>query len=83
MIGKFLTAAAATAMVAAPVMAAPANSAASLSVAKSARATTATEKSNKLNGEAILPIAIGAGILAIGVVAIVNDDDDDETPVSN
>ncbi len=75
---KMMTAAvAAMAMTATPVLAAPANPAASLSVAKSVRASTATTKNNELAGAGLFGIVIAAGIVAIGVIAIVNDNDDD------
>ncbi|MFV0623618.1 hypothetical protein ACBY01_06365 [Sphingomonas sp. ac-8] len=82
MIGKFLTAIAATTLVAAPV-AASANPAASLSVAKSARASTSSDKSSDLAGVGTLPLVLVAGIAAIGIIAIVNESDDDDFPDSN
>jgi hypothetical protein len=76
MFAKYLAALAATTLVAAPVVAAPATSATSLSVAKAARAGSASTKKNELAGGgfivAILAVvAIGAGIY------IVADSDDD------
>jgi hypothetical protein len=48
MFGKYLAAAAATALVAAPVAAAPINAASSLSVAKSVRASAPTAGKSKI-----------------------------------
>lgn len=81
MIGKFLTAAAAATMVAAPVAAAPANPAASLSVAP--RAATSADKANNLAGVGVPALLILAGIAAIGVIAVVNESDDNDFPDSN
>ena len=61
---------------AAPAMAAQVNPAASLSVAK-ARVGGSTAKNNKLAGGGLLAALIAAGVVAIGVVAIVNDDNSD------
>lgn len=80
MIGKFLTAVAATALVAAPVSAsaATASTAASkLSVAKSVRASSKASNSNELAGIGIVPALLIAGVAAIGIIAIVKSDDDD------
>jgi len=60
-----------------PAFAAPANPAASLSVAKSVRASTPTSKKNDLAGGGILAALIGAGVIAIVVVAAVRDDNAD------
>ena len=71
---------AALAMIAAPVAAsaAPVNPAASLSVAKSVRASAPSGKANKAaGGGALLGALIAAGVVAIGVVAIVKDDNSD------
>lgn len=68
------------ALIAAPTVAQAANPAASLSVAKSVRASTpAGKKSNVLGGAGILGLVIAAGVIAIPVVAIVNDDDDSDS----
>lgn len=74
---KFLAAVAATAMVAAPVAAAPTNTAANLSISKSVRASAPAAKTNKLAGGGVLAALIAAGVVAIGVIAIVKDDDSD------
>ena len=71
---SFLAWAAALTLMASPALAA--NPAASLSVAKS-RAATATSKNNELAGAGIFGAIILAGIAAIGVIAIVNDSEDD------
>ncbi|MGP7796480.1 hypothetical protein [Sphingomonas sp. CLY1604] len=73
---------AAMAMIAAPIaatpaFAAPTNPAASLSVAKSVRASAPTDGKSKLAGGGLLAALIAAGVVAIGVVAIVNDGDSD------
>ncbi|MDJ0276812.1 hypothetical protein QLH51_08395 [Sphingomonas sp. 2R-10] len=80
MIAKFITAVAATTLVAAPVMAAPANPATKLSVVQPVRASASADKSNKLAGPGLIAAAIGAGIAAIGILAIVKSD---ESPDSN
>ncbi|MEG3165577.1 hypothetical protein U1701_13330 [Sphingomonas sp. PB2P19] len=71
-------AAAGLAMIASPVAAsaAAANPAANLSVSKSVRAGSATTAKNKAAGGGIA-LAILAGVAAIGVIAIVNDDNSD------
>jgi hypothetical protein len=72
-----LAGAAALSLVAAPALAATTNNpAASLSVA-GARAATATAKDSQIAGGAIIGAIIAAGIAAIGVIAIVNDNNDD------
>ena len=55
-----------------------ANSAGSLSQSN-ARVGTATTGKNKLAGGGILAAVIAAGVAAIGVVAIVNDSNDDNS----
>jgi hypothetical protein len=59
-------------------VAAPANPASSLSVSK-ARVGTATSKKSELAGGGILAALIGAGVVAIGVIAIVKDDDNSDS----
>jgi hypothetical protein len=82
MITKFLTAAAATAMVAAPV-AASAAPAASLSVAKSARASAPTTGANKaVPGGSAIAIVLGA-LVAGGIIYAVVDSTDDNDSDSN
>ncbi|PZQ62716.1 MAG: hypothetical protein DI544_00435 [Sphingomonas taxi] len=73
---SILAATAALSLVASPALAATANPAASLSVAKS-RAATPTAKNSELAGAGIFAAVIAAGIAAIGVIAIVNDSEDD------
>jgi len=70
---------AALAMIAAPVAAsaAPVNPAASLSVAKSVRASAPSSKKSELAGGGLLAAIIVAGVVAIGVVAVVQDGDSD------
>jgi len=70
---------AALAMIAAPVAAsaAPVNPAASLSVAKSVRASAPSAKKSELAGGGLLAALIVAGVVAIGVVAVVQDGDSD------
>ena len=72
---------AATALVAAPVAASAAqstaNPAASLSIAKSVRASAPAGKKSALLGGGVFGLVILAGIVAIGVIAIVNDSDSD------
>lgn len=69
------------ALVAAPVAAsaAPTNPASTLSVAKSARAGSTTSKSSKLGagGASLIPLLIGAGIIAGATYLIVDHEDDD------
>jgi len=74
-----LAALAAMSLAASPALAATANPAASLSVAKTVRAGSTTGKSSELAGAGILAAIIGAGIVAIGVIAIVNDSNDDDS----
>lgn len=80
MITKFLTAAAATAMVAAPV-AASAAPATSLSVANTARASAPTTGANKAAGGAGNVAAIGLGVLLAGafIYAIVDATDNNDS----
>ena len=69
------------AMIAAPVAAsaAPANSASSLSLSKSVRAGTATKgKSNLAEGASVIPLVIGAAVIA-GVAYLVIDHEDDNS----
>lgn len=70
---------AALAMIATPVAAsaAPVNAASSLSVAKSVRASAPSGKKSELAGGGILAALIAAGVVAIGVVAIVQDNNSD------
>ena len=87
MINKFLTGAAATAMIAAPVAAsaAPAattNAASSLSVGKSVRAATPTTGANKAAGGSGIAIALGA-LLAGGIIYAIVDGADDNDSDSN
>jgi len=72
-----LAALAAMSLAASPALAATANPASSLSIAKSARAGASAKKSNELAGAGLIAAIIGAGVVAIGVIAIVNDSDDD------
>lgn len=84
MIKSWILGVSAVAMTALPVAAnaAPAaNPAQSLSVASSVRTGTATAKSSKLAGlqeSSIVPIVIGAGILA-GVAYLIIDHEDDNS----
>lgn len=77
---------AATGMAVAPVAASAApvaNPAASLSVAGAARAHSPSTKGNDLFGggsAGIFAIVIIAGIIAIGAIAISNEDDDPDSP---
>lgn len=88
MIKTWILGVSAVAMTALPVAvsAAPAaNAAQSLSVASSVRTGTATSKSSKLAGlqeSSIVPIVIGAGILA-GVAYLIIDNEDDNNSDSN
>jgi hypothetical protein len=89
MITKFLTAAAATAMVAAPVGASaapavPTNAASSLSVGKSVRAATPTTGANKAAAGAggIAGIALGV-LIAGGIIYAIVDGTDDNNSDSN
>ena len=78
---NLLAALAVASLVAAPavVQAAPANPAASLSVAKSVRASAPAGKDHLAGGAGIFAAVIAAGIAAIGVIAIVNSSDDDDS----
>ena len=79
---KILLPLAAMGMVAAPVAASAApiaNPAASLSVANSARASTATTKDSDLLGAGLFATVIVAGIIAIVVIAVVNDSNDSDS----
>ncbi len=84
---KFLTmATAGLAMIAAPVAAsaAPANSASSLSVSKSVRAGTAANAKSKLaEGSSIVPLVIGAGVIAGVAYLIIDHEDKDDNSDSN
>lgn len=86
MMKTWILGASAIAMTAMPVAAnaAPmgANSAATLSVAPAVRAGTSTQKSSKLAGQSIVPIIIGAGIIA-GVAYLIIDHEDDNNSDSN
>jgi len=77
MIRNLMAAAAAIVMTAAPVAAQAANPAQSLSVAKSVRASTPAAKKSDLAGFGVVGLLIAAGVVAIGVIAIVQDDDAD------
>ena len=85
MLNKFLAAAAVASLSVSPALAAPVSPAANLSVAKSVRASTSTNKQNGLNGGSFgfVGLAIVAGIVAIGVIALVNGNDDDNNSDSN
>lgn len=73
---SILAGAAALSLVATPALAATANPASSLSVAGT-RAASPTAKDSQLAGAGVFGAIIAAGIAAIGVIAIVNDSDDD------
>ncbi len=75
---SILAGAAALSLIATPALAATANPAASLSVAQS-RAATPSAKKSELAGAGIFAAIIAAGVAAIGVIAIVNDDDDSDS----
>ncbi|MBW6522373.1 hypothetical protein KZ810_02580 [Sphingomonas sp. RHCKR47] len=78
MLKKFLAAAAVASLSVSPALAATSNPAASLSVAKSVRASTPSAKQSELGGGfGFVGLAILAGIVAIGVIAIVNNDNSD------
>lgn len=79
MLKKFLVTAAVASLSISPALAAPVNPAANLSAAKSVRASAPTSKQSALNGGSFgfVGLAILAGIVAIGVIAIVNGSDDD------
>jgi len=77
MLKKILATIAVASLSISPALAAT-NPAANLSVAKVARTSAPTAKSSQLNGGfGFVGLAILAGIVAIGVIAIVNGDDDD------
>ncbi|MCK8456214.1 hypothetical protein SPHN_05645 [Sphingomonas faeni] len=72
-------------MTALPVAASAAPAAQSLSVASSVRTGTATTKSSKLAGlqdSTIVPLIIGAGVIA-GVAYLIIDHEDDNDSDSN
>ena len=73
---SILAGAAALSLIATPAFAANSNPAASLSVAQS-RAATPSAKKSELAGAGLFGVIIAAGIAAIGVIAIVNDNNDD------
>jgi hypothetical protein len=75
-LGKYLMAAAVATMAVAPAVAAPANPAASLSVAKSARAGSASAKKNELAGGGLIVALIAAAAVVAGVVIVADSDDD-------
>jgi len=75
---SILAGAAALSLIATPALAATGNPASSLSVAQS-RAATPSAKKSELAGAGIFAAVIAAGIAAIGVIAIVNDDDDSDS----
>jgi hypothetical protein len=80
MLKKFLAAAAVASLSVSPALAAPVNPASSLSVAKSVRASAPTAKQSELGaGFGFVGLAILAGIVAIGVIAIVNGDDNSDS----
>jgi hypothetical protein len=90
MIKKFLTSAAATAMVAAPVAAsaapaAPTSAASSLSIGKSVRAATPTSGANKAAAGTGRVAGIALGVLLAGgiIYAIVDGSKDDDNSDSN
>ncbi len=66
-----------TASIATPALAETTNPAASLSVAKSVRASAPSTQKSKLAGGGLLAALIAAGVVAIGVVAIVDDGNSD------
>ena len=76
---SFLTPLAAIGLASAPVAASAANPAASLSVASSPRAASPSAQSSDLagGGAGLFAIALVAGILAIIVIAVINDEEDD------
>ncbi|WP_419807320.1 hypothetical protein [Sphingomonas sp.] len=73
-------AAAVATMAVAPAFAAPANPAASLSVAKSARAGSATTKDSDLAGGGVFVALIAAAAVIAGIVIVAQEDD---SPDSN
>jgi hypothetical protein len=86
MIKTWILGASAIAMTAMPVAAtaAPvgANSAGSLSLAPATRAGTSTKKSSNLAGQSIVPLVIGAGIIA-GVAYLIIDKENEDDSDSN
>ncbi|MEH3121584.1 MAG: hypothetical protein PGN16_06320 [Sphingomonas phyllosphaerae] len=76
MIARFLTVLTAAALVASPSLAAVSHPAAALSVAKSVRASTSSQKKNELAGGG-LAIAVAAAAVIAGIVIIADDDDSD------
>lgn len=86
MLKSFLTAGAALALCTTSTMAAAApastSAPASLSVAKSVRSASVAGKADQLNGgSSFFVIAIGVALIALGVVAIVdNGDDNPDSP---
>ncbi|WBH16302.1 hypothetical protein [Sphingomonas radiodurans] len=85
MVPKLLTGLAASALVVAPVAAsaAPAaNAASKLSVSKSVRASTPTSKKDRAAGNSVIPILIGAGVVA-GVAYLIIDNENDDDSDSN
>ncbi|MEG3167324.1 MULTISPECIES: hypothetical protein [Sphingomonas] len=85
MIKTWILGVSAVAMTALPVAASAAPAAQSLSVASSVRTGTATTKSSKLAGlqdSTIVPLIIGAGVIA-GVAYLIIDHEDDNDSDSN
>ena len=85
MIKTWILGVSAVAMTALPVAASAAPAAQSLSVASSVRTGTATTKSSKLAGlqdSTIVPLIIGAGVIA-GVAYLIIDHEDDNNSDSN
>ena len=86
MIKTWILGASALTMAALPVAASAApvaaNSAQSLSVASSVRAGTPTKKSSKLAGASVVPLVIGAAVVA-GVAYLIVDKEDDDNSDSN
>jgi hypothetical protein len=79
MLVKMFATAAVASLSISPALAAT-NPAANLSVAKVARTSAPTAKSSELNGGfGFVGLAILAGIVAIGVIAIVNGNDDSDS----
>lgn len=80
MLKKILATVAVASLSISPALAAT-NPASSLSVAKAARASAPAGKQSQLSGGSFgfVGLAILAGIVAIGVIAIVNGDDDSDS----
>ena len=79
MVGKYLSAVAAAALVASPVMAA--NPTATPSVSKSVRTGTSAKQGNELAGGGGFFVAIIAAIAVIaGVIIVANNDDEPDSP---